>query len=617
MVMMLKPEKMCKVTIAGTKSSLPTVVNKLHELKMLHIEDYKKIQQSEWLDIGTPNEKASEVAQKLLKIRSIKSQLPKVKAKESNAKVPDAENRILKLLDKIKQIDEEKNKIESQLKEISPFSALNLNFELFAPYKNIFVATGYVSNASKLNTALEAGINDKEYQFYSNTADKNKHLVAVFAKISEKEKVLQILQKHSFQEISTATASNYKGSPKVLTEKLQKEKAMLENGKNSVSVELAKIASLSLDDFDSEEMKLAKEAEKLQAPLRFAASKNAFVAEGWMPLSKYGILESKLTGISKNKIFIEKAEVSHEDEEKVPISLKNPRPSRSFEFLIELFALPKYQEIDPTFLMFLAFPLFFGFMLGDIGYGLVAFGFFAYLRHKLKDNDAKRLINVLMLSSLSSIAFGVLFGEFFGFEELFGYVLPHLISRAHETNTLLTISVLVGLVHVNIGLLLGFYNELHHKGFKAAMLEKASWMILEIGAILWAANKFGYFAFNHYAAYAIMLAAVAMLYLGEGIKGIFELPSIATNILSYARLMAVGLASVSLAAVVNEFAFNSFHSGSILGILGGTLLLIVGHTVNLLLGMLSPFLHSIRLHYVEFFGKFFAGGGRKYQPFGE
>ena len=112
-----------------------------------------------------------------------------------------------------------------------------------------------------------------------------------------------------------------------------------------------------------------------------------------------------------------------------------------------------------------------------------------------------------------------------------------------------------------------------------------------------------------------MALAVIMLYKGEGFKGLIELPSIFSNILSYARLMALGLASVKLAEVVNEFSGEFFQHGGF-SVLYGIMLLVVGHAINIGLGILGPFLHSLRLHYVEFFTKFFKGGAKRFSPFG-
>ena len=106
-----------------------------------------------------------------------------------------------------------------------------------------------------------------------------------------------------------------------------------------------------------------------------------------------------------------------------------------------------------------------------------------------------------------------------------------------------------------------------------------------------------------------------MLYKGEGIRGLIEIPSIFSNTLSYARLMAIGLSSVVLALIINDSAEQFFHKGGFL-VLIGVLILVIGHVINIMLGLLGSFLHSLRLHYVEFFTKFFHGGAKKYQPFG-
>jgi len=203
----------------------------------------------------------------------------------------------------------------------------------------------------------------------------------------------------------------------------------------------------------------------------------------------------------------------------------------------------------------------------------------------------------------------------FGLEEIFGFNLPHLLSRAHEVTTLLYISVGIGVIHVNIGLIIGFINEMRVHGLSKAIFEKGSWFVLQVGVALLALANFGVINLSPIVGYGFLLLAVIMLLKGEGIKGIIELPSIFTNILSYARLMAIGLSSVSLALLINESAAGLFHKGGF-SILMGILLLIVGHVFNIVLGLFGSFLHSLRLHYVEFFGKFFQGGAEKYKPFG-
>ena len=180
---------------------------------------------------------------------------------------------------------------------------------------------------------------------------------------------------------------------------------------------------------------------------------------------------------------------------------------------------------------------------------------------------------------------------------------------------LMAIVIIIGAVHVNIGLIAGFINVFRAHGLMAAIYEKASWIVLELGVAMLALSYLNKISISPWLGAAFLLAPILMLFKGEGVKGIMELPSIFTNILSYARLMAIGVSSVKLAEVINHSAEGMFRSGGFL-ILAGVLILVIGHIINMGLGLMGSFLHSLRLHYVEFFSKFFQGGAKKYQPFG-
>ena len=173
----------------------------------------------------------------------------------------------------------------------------------------------------------------------------------------------------------------------------------------------------------------------------------------------------------------------------------------------------------------------------------------------------------------------------------------------------------IGVVHVNIGLIVGFINVYKNHGLMMAIYEKASWIVLEIGVAMLALSLMKIISISWWIGAIFLAASVLMLFKGEGVKGVMELPSIFTNVLSYARLMAIGLSSVVLAVIINDSAKEMIHRGGIF-VLIGVLVLIIGHIINIMLGLIGSFLHSLRLHYVEFFSKFFSGGGKKYRPFG-
>lgn len=345
------------------------------------------------------------------------------------------------------------------------------------------------------------------------------------------------------------------------------------------------------------------------APLSFASTKSSFIVSGWVPTDKISDVRKAISRATQDKAYFAVSKPEHDDT--VPVQLENPKSAQPFEFLLNLYTLPKFDEIDPTVIMFITFPMFFGFILGDIGYGLVTFLACWLINRKLKSP----LLRIIMISSIWTILFGFVFGEFFGAEDIAGMHIPHLLSRMHEKHELLVIAIVIGIIHVNLGFIVGFLNELHH-GFVKAFLEKISWIIFEIGCLLIWLSGSGRISAGIWLGIAVVLISIVMLYLGEGPRGIVELPGLFGNILSYARLMAVALASVGLAVVVNDLASQLFHNG-IIGIIGGVFVLVVGHAINLGLGILGGFLHSVRLHYVEFFTKFFKGGGLRYKPFGQ
>ncbi len=613
MVYLLKPKDMCKITIAGPKTVRDDTVAALHKFGFLHIEDYVR-SEDETVDIGTPAKDAEKLSGNLVKLRSIKSHLKILKPGKSNSKKPIIKNsesaietiekEVVSRIDEIKDIDAELSNLCEKENLAGPILALGLDWAVFGSYNTLAHFTGYIKNSVDVSALKKeiSSITDKQDVFVADY--KGKRILSVFTKKETSEDVLAILAKHDFTEINTDGVSEFKGKPKDALKKISLRKQELQKKKEALLGELDSLGKNYASFVIDNEKTLSRNLEMSEAPLRFAETKNAFVIDGWVPKKEYAKLKNTILSASDERIYIKKSG----ETKGAPTVLENPKAVRPFEFFMGLYSLPKYTEVDPTFFMFLTFPLFFGFMLGDLGYGILTFFIFWAVRSRIDSKELKPVLSVMMFASFMTAVFGYIFGEFFGAEHIFGYELHPIFHRLHDPVGLLTISILIGVVHVNMGLIIGFYNELKAHGIKAALLEKASWMVLQAGGAVYA-------FVNPTAGAVLLLLAVMMITLGEGVRGLLELPSILANILSYSRLMAIGLASAILALVVNEMATMAFSAG-ILGAVMGVFILATGHTIAILLGMLSPFIHSMRLHYVEFFMKFYHGGGKRYNPFG-
>lgn len=589
---MLKAEELIKTRITGPKTVLRDVINELYALKLMHLIEYKK-RDADFFDIGKPFEEAQLYSEALVNLRSMMAyfQIKSADKTSMNAskqlteKINALHNEFKEKITRVKELETEIKKCNEQL--LQKTLSLQITTKDEKKLKNTLIIAG----TSKKD--LQKEIEDKVPNSYVIKKSLGKGFVfSIFVKKEEKEKLLELLRKNNFIEEKL---------PEKTREEIEIELKKLESEKASIEDFLEKFKKENEAFFVQAEKALSTTIEKAEAPLKFATTKNAFIIEGWIPVKKLQEFEKRINKSSNEKVLIER----FKEKEGMPVALDNPKALKPFEFFLRLYTLPKAYELDPTILTAITFPLFFGFMLGDIGYGLVVLLLLIAGHFFIKAGQLKALINIMTIASIASIIFGFVFGEFFGF-----YITEHpLLHRAHDLNLMLMLTVLIGAIHINLGLILGFINKYWEHGLKHAIFEKLSWLTLEFSVIL-------LFLGHQIIGALIALASIIMLFKGEGIRGLIEVPSLLSNILSYARLFALGLASLKLAEIINELAMPLFQSGNIALIALGVLTLLLGHALNIFLGVLGPFIQSLRLHYVEFFTKFFEGGGKEFKPFG-
>lgn len=334
-----------------------------------------------------------------------------------------------------------------------------------------------------------------------------------------------------------------------------------------------------------------------------------FFIRGWMPSKNVDLLRDQVNEQFSGKVVLDEKEIREEDLDRVPVILKNPSYFQPFEIFTKLLPLPRYTSYDPTTFIGIFFPIIFGMILGDAGYGLLLIVFSVFLIKKLTRNIFRDAGRILLISSLYTVIFGILYGEFFGEigHMLFG-MKPICIERRTAVIPMIYFSISAGLVHVILGLALGILTALRRKTKKEALYKFVTiFMILCILALV--ASFFGLFPdlFKKPVIIAIFILAPLLFFTG-GLLAPFELLKSIGNIISYARIMAIGLTSVLLAFVANRIA--GMTGDIVTGVVAAGLI----HLLNIVLGIFSPTIHSLRLHYVEFFGKFIEHGGRKFEP---
>jgi V/A-type H+-transporting ATPase subunit I len=347
----------------------------------------------------------------------------------------------------------------------------------------------------------------------------------------------------------------------------------------------------------------------------FGETEMTFVLVGWVPARDVQKVETALKGAVGETVLIRRLPLSPELQKRAPVILQNPQPAHSFESLVRLLSLPRYGDLDPSWLMTLCMPIFFGMMLGDVGYGVLLVGFCLGALRKYKTGMMHDILNVVALGAGWSILFGFLYGEAFGTlgEHLGMHPLWFERASPDHVGALLLITLAVGAAHITLGLGLGVWESIKsrsqsHLFERGGMLVGLTGLFFVVGVLTDVLPEGFMTPAIGGLVVGIVLLSVPMGWVGILI-GPIEFIGLIGNVLSYLRIAAIGLASVYLAQVANDMA------GKVGSLIVGIIVAVLIHALNLVMGAFSPTIHSLRLHYVEFFRKFYQGGGRPFEPF--
>lgn len=669
---MIKPERMARIAIVGPKNKLDTVIQSLYELNLLHVVDF--LEEDPEVKIGAPLEKASIDSQRLLKLRATIRALHLEDFKpERKVFVDEIEKNIDQLLmtldievpDKIEKRQTISSKIrdlETKSEILKLFEAVGIPLEDYSGYESLAIFSGLVQQRVKEKIESSLGSEASGRLEVIEIPLDNTYIIVIFCKKEFADPIREILNAASYQEVKPPESSGSAGELIIAYSKeIEKLRTALEKADESIEVLRKRYGAFLL----AAEEHYSIEVQKAETPLRIATTDHSFTIDGWVPKHSYDALKKSIIASAGDSVSIEYLAVSKaEENETAPVKLRNIRIARPFELFIELMSKPLYREIDPTIFVFTVFPLFFGLMIGDFGYGacLMLAGFVMYSKLG-KDSDGwRRLGAIVLVGGFFAAMFGLfLFCDAFGLPfhpvyneegepvlgglswEAIGINIP---MEAHmeklvDVKDLLAISVLAAWMHMSLGLGLGFANEWRHDRKHAAM--KMLWLVILLGLfmqILFMAKgselRNGLFmAFcGPFHSYVISfsglnISVVALVLILVGIAGFFalhgkgammeilEILSLLSNVISYTRIAAIGVAKGAMALAFNYIVINYlFAGGNVLVIIAGVIVLILLQLLVFALGSLSAGIQALRLNYVEFFLKFYNGGGISFEPLG-
>ncbi|MDI6729330.1 MAG: V-type ATPase 116kDa subunit family protein [Thermodesulfovibrionales bacterium] len=619
--------RMSKVEIAGPKGLLQDVLSMLQESGIFQIEPttlgfVEKVEEG-YIRPFLPDERS--LSERLFledlknRIGELFSYLPQVSVRKSYIEprsiIDSIAENVKRHLETCKRLSQKKDALQKEANEINRYKIFLDAIESIlkgiekAPDIDFIGLTIRDAGAVEDLKLLLSRLLEDRFELLTATASDGSLIGLIISEKGLSEKIRGML---SDERIPEFTFPPYLGSL-TFPEKIVflKEKIEGLNSEiNALNNELERFAIRWMPIYKRVVEWIDERLSLLRATASVFETRMCFFIYGWMPSGDVTKIRRQLMDAFEGKVVIEEKEMREDDLERVPIFIKNPAYFRPFELFVRLLPLPRYASYDPTPFIGVFFPLFFGMILGDAGYGIILamFALFLAKRFKKRKNiqDASR---ILLISSIYTIFFGILYGEFFGElpKILFG-IEPICIERRTSVMPVLYFAVTVGVVHIILGMFLGVITAFKKKTKREAMYRLLNIIvILCIMALI--AVLFDIFPdlLTKPVIIAILILTPLLFFTG-GLLAPFELLKNIGNIISYARIMAIGLTSVLLAFVANSF--TGMAGNIVVGVVVAGLL----HIINIILGVFSPTIHALRLHYVEFFSKFIEPGGRRFEP---
>ena len=667
---MFSTVEMSRLTMAGPSNNLDEVLRLCANLGNVHIKPYSG--DVDGITVGRPHPDADEVSAMLAKVRSAISTLNStnkdgpISAKEVARSLESFSEKIDSITETIaKKADAtaEISKLQERVEILTKIAPLGIPLELMTEISAIDIYLGETSKAGKANQVFGELRTRVELHSSSN-------IIAVACQGKDAAEVQMAMQELGAKSIQIPSGQ---GKPGDLLRDAEKEIAEYESTIQTCESKMAAWNNQNGRMLLAVQEHLERESDILTGHTLCATSAHAFAMEAWVPTSDADEVRSILSKVSSHLTVEEFKEDHghghdddhHHDTDYPPVEFDTIAATKHATMLTSLVGRPKYGSVDPTSMLAFTFPIFYGLILGDAGYGLVIMLLALLLKSKIgHDPFGKVASRILMNMGIATFIVGVLTAEAFGFViekwdafvwlyepmysgtkyalqdtvfiEWFG--LSHTYLPFHRAGGALQdyilLSIYLGCAHLLLGFIIGFINVFKAHGIVAAFFEKGSWLLILIGGsahILRFITDDSYGTFEGSIWSMMVIVGVLCLIIGlavyEGfgwlggmIMGPIETFGLLANTLSYLRIMAVGVAGVKIAEIGNEMGFHgmadAISSGDYIIAFALFFLWIGVQVFALALGLLSPSIHAIRLHFVEWMGKFHDGSGEEFTPLG-